>query len=201
MKARSKILAAIDLGPATDAVLARALDEADVRGGAELYVLMVATPTTLGMGVVAPAIAPTFRPDLDLDKPVVEVHRAIGAFREGRPDHPLPRVEVHVTMGRPEQEIVWLAAHLGVDLLVVGSHNRHGLKRALLGSVSEKVVRSAGCPVLVVREKAHDVEGALDEALCPDCRETRLSSGGAELWCGEHRARHLRVLHAPTSPT
>jgi universal stress protein A len=37
------------------------------------------------------------------------------------------------------------------DLVVVGSHGRTGIKRALLGSVAEKIVRHAGCPVLVAR--------------------------------------------------
>lgn len=41
-----------------------------------------------------------------------------------------------------------------VDLVVMGSHGRTGLVRALLGSVAEKVVRHAGCPVLVVRQRA-----------------------------------------------
>lgn len=192
MTARPKLLAAIDLGSCTEGVLARALDEADVRGGAELFVVHVAEPRAREL-----VATPAFRPDLELDNPVVEVHRAIARFRELRPDRPLPRVEVHVTLGNAAEEIVWLAAHLGADLIVVGSHNRRGLKRALLGSVAERVVRGAGCPVLVVRDKAHDVEGALSEALCPDCRNARISSGGSELWCAAHRARHQRVLHAP----
>ena len=40
------------------------------------------------------------------------------------------------------------------DLVVVGSHGRTGLRRALLGSVAEKLVRHAGCPVLVARTRA-----------------------------------------------
>jgi nucleotide-binding universal stress UspA family protein len=46
-----------------------------------------------------------------------------------------------------------VAHELGVDAIIVGSHNRGGLGRLLLGSVSEHVVRHAPCPVLVVRER------------------------------------------------
>ncbi|MGA2396100.1 MAG: universal stress protein [Candidatus Lustribacter sp.] len=53
--------------------------------------------------------------------------------------------------GRPEDVIVGAAAAAGVDLIVVGSHGRRGLRRFFLGSVAEHVVRSAAAPTLVVR--------------------------------------------------
>ena len=56
-----------------------------------------------------------------------------------------------VLMGVPWQETVNLAQSRGCDLIVVGTHGRTGLKRALIGSVAEKVVRHAPCAVLVVR--------------------------------------------------
>ena len=45
------------------------------------------------------------------------------------------------------------AEELGVDLIVMGTHGRHGISRALLGSTAETVVRSAPCAVLTVRAK------------------------------------------------
>jgi nucleotide-binding universal stress UspA family protein len=53
--------------------------------------------------------------------------------------------------GTPWREIAAFAEGNQVDLVVVGSHGRHGVPHALLGSVAEKVVRTAPCPVLVVR--------------------------------------------------
>ncbi len=52
--------------------------------------------------------------------------------------------------GRPRQEIVQLAKHLSVDLIVIGSHGRHGLA-LLLGSTANAVLHSASCDVLAVR--------------------------------------------------
>jgi nucleotide-binding universal stress UspA family protein len=50
-------------------------------------------------------------------------------------------------------EIVALAEDLGVGLVVVGSRGQGGIRRALMGSVSDAVVRHAHCPVLVVRRQ------------------------------------------------
>lgn len=60
----------------------------------------------------------------------------------------------------PGPTIVDYAADEDVDLVVMGTHGRRGLKHMMLGSVAEEVVRSAGCPVLTVR--ASDSPGAVD---------------------------------------
>jgi nucleotide-binding universal stress UspA family protein len=64
------------------------------------------------------------------------------------------RVEffVHARIGRPADEILMLCREVGADLVFVGSHGLTGLERLILGSVSERVVREAHCPVMVVRE-------------------------------------------------
>ena len=66
------------------------------------------------------------------------------------PVHPL------VCIGKPFDEIVKTAKTFNADLIILATHGRTGLKRALLGSTAEQVVRHATCPVLVVREKDHD---------------------------------------------
>jgi nucleotide-binding universal stress UspA family protein len=56
-------------------------------------------------------------------------------------------------MGKAAAEIVDLAEELGAGLVVVGSRGLGGIRRALMGSVSDSVVRHAHCPVLVVRRE------------------------------------------------
>jgi len=60
-------------------------------------------------------------------------------------------VECFVRKGKPHQEIVDLAKEQRIDLIVISTHGYTGLKHTLLGSTAERVVRHAGCPVLVVR--------------------------------------------------
>jgi nucleotide-binding universal stress UspA family protein len=56
----------------------------------------------------------------------------------------------HLRMGEVDLEIVGLAKKLGADLIVMGCRGRGGIRRAIGGSVSDAVIRSAPCPVLVV---------------------------------------------------
>jgi len=65
--------------------------------------------------------------------------------------------EAQVTVGEPATEIVALADTLGVDLIVMATHGRTGVPHFLLGSVAEKVVRHASCPVLTVRQRERQV--------------------------------------------
>ena len=60
------------------------------------------------------------------------------------------KVEIQVPLGEPVAEILQVAKEWPADILVVGTHGRRGISRALLGSVAEKLVRLAECPVLVV---------------------------------------------------
>jgi nucleotide-binding universal stress UspA family protein len=60
---------------------------------------------------------------------------------------------VHTRVGFPDAEIVGLAERLNAGLIVMGSRGLGPLRRALMGSVSDSVVRHAHCPVLVVRQE------------------------------------------------
>jgi nucleotide-binding universal stress UspA family protein len=61
--------------------------------------------------------------------------------------------EVEVAMGHPADTIARVARERGADLIVMSTHGRTGLQHVLLGSVAEKVVRLAPCPVLTVKHR------------------------------------------------
>ena len=61
--------------------------------------------------------------------------------------------QAHLRRGRKDQEIVRLAEEIGAGLIVIGSRGRGGVRRALMGSISDSVVRHAHCQVLVVRKE------------------------------------------------
>ncbi len=68
------------------------------------------------------------------------------------------RIDTSLVQGVPFAEIVRFAREGGYDLIVLSTHGRTGIRHALLGSVAEKVVRKAPCPVLTVRPHGHEFE-------------------------------------------
>ncbi len=69
-----------------------------------------------------------------------------------------PRVEADIRTGAPFVEVIDFARENEMDLVVMGTHGRSGLKELLIGSVAEKVVRKAPCPVLTVRHPEQSFE-------------------------------------------
>lgn len=61
--------------------------------------------------------------------------------------------EVEVALGHPADTIVRVAQERGADLIVMSTHGRTGLQHVLLGSVAEKVMRLAPCPVLTIKQQ------------------------------------------------
>ena len=61
------------------------------------------------------------------------------------------KTESILTKGEPHDQIVHFAKNLGVDMIVMGTYGRRGTKRILIGSVTERVIEYAPCPVLVVK--------------------------------------------------
>ena len=79
-----------------------------------------------------------------------ERHLAALLQRYAEEAPPGVRVVTATAGGDPAREIVRYATRHGVDLIVLGAHGRSGVNRILLGSVAERVVRTAPCPVLTV---------------------------------------------------
>jgi nucleotide-binding universal stress UspA family protein len=65
-------------------------------------------------------------------------------------------VDTRMIKGIPSEGIVRLGKELPADLIIMGTHGHRGVSHFLLGSVAEKVVRRAPCPVLTVRTEEHD---------------------------------------------
>lgn len=81
-----------------------------------------------------------------------EARESLTAFKQ----HGLSRgikAESYIRVGYPFDEIVAMADHFDVDLIVIGSHGCSGIARLLVGSTAERVVEHAPCPVLVVKER------------------------------------------------
>jgi len=69
------------------------------------------------------------------------------------PDPKYAEVKIDVQVGDAGHRIAEMAAKLKADLIVMPSHGRSGIQRLLIGSVAERVLRLAHCPVLVLRGK------------------------------------------------
>jgi len=109
-------------------------------------------------------VDPTFvvPPPGDIMAIPIDVSRAVAAAAE-RLEATVQRVKAAgipcsgaSEMGRTHTEIIDHARKVGADLIVMGTHGRHGFGHALLGSVAEKVVQNASCPVLIVPPRAKE---------------------------------------------
>ncbi len=120
--------------------------------GAELYLLHVVQDLALFVPdavTVTPPLAPP------IEQLTAAVRTSLKRLSE---ENHLERFTVHteVREGTPFYEIVQFARDADVDLIVMGTHGRTGLVHVLMGSVTEKVVRKAPCPVLTVRHPEHE---------------------------------------------
>lgn len=139
-----RILIAVDSEP----IAAHAADigsELAQLAGAEMAFIHVIDPDLVN------AADTGIQPDVFAASAKEDARKLIGDFRKRLPQQ-LTALEF-VQIGAPLTEIVNAAKDWPADLIVIGSHGRGGIRRALLGSVAEGVMRHAPCPVLVVRAK------------------------------------------------
>ena len=86
-----------------------------------------------------------------LDELTAQAARHMAEWKTRAEGMGMAQVEVATAIGEPAHEILAFAKAQGADLIVLGTHGRTGLQHALMGSVAERVVRRATCPVLTVR--------------------------------------------------
>jgi universal stress protein A len=139
------VLAAVDLTEESAQVLDKARMEADEHG-ARLSVVTVIKPLPQVYGGID--VAPLTRGAVSfeeqaMDQARVQLRELAGRYRV-RPD------DAHVLLGAPAPDIRDLAGRIGADLIVIGTHGRHGLG-LLLGSTANAVLHGVQRDVLVVR--------------------------------------------------
>jgi nucleotide-binding universal stress UspA family protein len=137
----TKILLATDSSREAELAATTAVDLANSTNS-ELHVIHVGEflPTVLAQTEVEPAQLEREAQQL-LDEQVRGIEEAGGSVKEA-----------HLRLGRADEEIVDLAHSIDAGMIVMGSRGRGRIRRALMGSVSDSVVRHAHCPVTIVRE-------------------------------------------------
>jgi universal stress protein A len=142
------ILAPTDFSPHADAALRYACGLAE-KFGATLHLLHVLNDVVpVGPD---PMLAPVMPPEYYRESEQAS-HDALKTLLDpswGR----LCAVETTVCWGTPVDSIIDHAKRRGIDLIVIATHGRTGLSHVLLGSVAERIVREAPCPVLTIRDR------------------------------------------------
>jgi nucleotide-binding universal stress UspA family protein len=98
------------------------------------------------------------------------------------------RVCAHVHEGSATTVIAQLADDIEADLVVIGNHDRAGVNRSFFGSFAEKLVRTARCPVLIIRSKSIPASEPIAPP-CPACEASKRLTWGAHLRCLDHAQR------------
>lgn len=138
------ILVATDFTQCADVALSYAADLAS-KLDATLHLVHAVSIPAVGIPEVGVAYA-----SITMESTVKEAQSALDA----RAEQYRPRVSmapVRIEIGDPRDAIDSVAELIAADLIVMGTHGRRGVRRLLLGSVAESVVRSAPCPVLTIR--------------------------------------------------
>ncbi|MBX3157707.1 MAG: universal stress protein [Deltaproteobacteria bacterium] len=143
-----QVVVAYDFSPSSELALARAIDVAARAPQHVLHIVAAIEPRGFAHASYGDAEA--------VQRSIIE--NVTVAFA-GRPTAADVQFFVHARIGKAADQILALASEVGADLIFIGSHGTTGVERWLLGSVSERVVREARCPVMVVRAKTYaDVE-------------------------------------------
>lgn len=141
-----KILVAVDLSEDSNRILQRARAVAS-SAAAQLHIIHVIEPLSFAYGGDIPMDFSGIQ-----DEIYQQATQQLDRFAES---HGIDKAHRHIVMGRPEVEIHALAEELQADLIVVGSHGRHGLA-LLMGSTANGVLHGAKRDVLAVRVGSPD---------------------------------------------
>ncbi len=148
----TKILLATD-GSEEATLAADVAADIAAKTGSELHIILVGLPTDYP-GVGEPLVTDIFAlSEEELKEINDEFQRLLDAQVKRIKAFKGIAAQAHLEIGKPDEEIVTLGEKMGAGLIALGSRGAGGLERALMGSVSDSVVRHARCPVLVVRRE------------------------------------------------
>lgn len=147
-----RVVAACDFSELGDRVVVEALRLCSAHAGAELHVLTVGAE--LNGGLLLPGANVTVVGHDDAQE-IARLHvgRIVDQLMKVGPPLAIEKIGVYVVAGTPSERIVALATAVDADLIVLGTHSRHGLGRLLLGSAAQEVLRRAPCGVFVIRPR------------------------------------------------
>lgn len=155
MSGYERFLVPYDFSVHAHHALSTAVDLAQ-RLGAAVEVVHVVQPPQLLYGSAAYGAAVELPPMVDIASIHASIRKSLGAAVEEIADAP-DEIRCHVVEGTGIADAICESAEkLGADLIVMGTHGRTGLAHVFLGSVAERTLRNARCPVLVVQADAAD---------------------------------------------
>lgn len=143
------VVVALDMSDLGRRTLVEAVHWASARSSTELHAVMVAE--THGTLLKLPGDTSAVSEDAARERARQYVADCVNEMVDHDPPVTLERVAVYVVTGDPAAMISELASALDASVIIVGTHGRRGLERALYGSVASDVVRLAPCAVYVVR--------------------------------------------------
>lgn len=149
METISKILVPLDFSAHSTRALEFAVDLAR-RYDARLELVHVFDISVFTMPDGMPMFAPG-----QFDEIMADIQRLLAGAKHDALAGGALLVETKLLEGKPELEILSFAREGKFDLIVLGTHGRSGLKHLLLGSVAERIVRGAPCPVFTVKAVEH----------------------------------------------
>lgn len=145
----TQILVPTDGSEVAQVAVEHALDIAEMFD-AEVHALYIADIDAISYGLGTEQVELLRRGEFgNLDKLQAEAEEATGYIVEQAEERGLTSHEIHLG-GTPHTQITDYAESEGIDLIIMGSHGRSGVRRALLGSVTERTLRSTEIPILVV---------------------------------------------------
>jgi len=146
-----QVVVAYDFSPSAEQALQRAVEVA-CRAPQHILHVIAAIDAKKGLPVIA-----THHVDFAYAEQIQTlVSEHVKRAFAGRPSVSEVQFFVHARIGKAAEEILRLCHETGADLVFIGTHGTTGLERLVLGSVSERVVREARCPVMVVRPKGYE---------------------------------------------